>query len=123
MIRVLLVGKTCLVRGALAALLSREEDIDVVAESEGDGELVARAMLCRPDVAVIDVDCLEGERLAARGELKERLAGLPDVADDVLAHPRPPPPHAGCARRRCHQYECPGGPFGARGTEAGEVSP
>ncbi|OKK08175.1 two-component system response regulator [Streptomyces sp. CB03234] len=75
MIRVLLVGKTRLVRGALAALLSREEDIDVVAEAEGDGELVARAMLCRPDVAVIDVDCKEGEEFAAKGEL---TAQLPD---------------------------------------------
>ncbi|MEV3990936.1 response regulator transcription factor [Streptomyces sp. NPDC049837] len=73
MIRVLLVGKTRLVRGALAALLSREEDIDVVAEAEGDGDVLARALLCRPDVAVIDVDCEEGEEFAANGELPARL--------------------------------------------------
>ncbi|MFG3505828.1 response regulator transcription factor [Streptomyces sp. NPDC047821] len=75
MIRVLLVGKTRLVRGALAALLAREEDIDVVAEAAagGNGDLLARAMLCRPDVAVIDVDCEEGEEFAAGGGLAARL--------------------------------------------------
>ena len=73
MIRVLLVENTRLVRGAFAALLSREDDIEVVAEASGDGEVLARALLCRPDVAVIDVDSKEGEELAARGELKRRL--------------------------------------------------
>ncbi|NUP23248.1 MAG: response regulator transcription factor [Streptomyces sp.] len=73
MIRVLLVEKARLVRGAFAALLSREEDIEVVAEAEGSGEVLARAQLCRPDVAVIDVDSKEGEEFAARGELGARL--------------------------------------------------
>ncbi len=73
MIRVLLVENTRLVRGAFAALLSREDDIEVVAEGEGDGEVLARAQMCRPDVAVIDVDSKQGEELAARGELRSRV--------------------------------------------------
>jgi two-component system response regulator DesR len=73
LIRVLLVENTRLVRGAFAALLSREEDIEVVAEVDGDGEVLTRAVMCRPDVAVIDVDSKEGEELAARGELRARL--------------------------------------------------
>ena len=73
MIRVLLVENTRLVRGAFAALLSLEDDIEVVAEAAGDGEVLARALMCRPDVAVIDVDSKEGEELATRGELKRRL--------------------------------------------------
>jgi two-component system response regulator DesR len=73
LIRVLLVENTRLVRGAFAALLSGEDDIEVVAEAAGDGEVLARALMCRPDVAVIDVDSEEGEELAARGELKRRL--------------------------------------------------
>lgn len=73
MIRVLLVENTRLVRGALAALLSREDDIEVVAEADGNGEILARAVSCRPDVVVIDVDWEEGEKLAATGELSERL--------------------------------------------------
>ncbi|AXE84188.1 Oxygen regulatory protein NreC [Streptomyces sp. Go-475] len=73
LIRVLLVENTRLVRGAFAALLSREDDIEVVAEAEGNGEVLARALSCRPDVVVIDVDSREGEELAARGELRARL--------------------------------------------------
>ncbi|WP_037891819.1 response regulator transcription factor [Streptomyces viridochromogenes] len=73
MIRVLLVEKVRLMRGAVAALLSREEDIEVVAEAEGNGEVLARALSCRPDVVVIDVDSEEGEELAARSELRARL--------------------------------------------------
>ncbi|CAM5693180.1 putative transcriptional regulatory protein DesR [Streptomyces afghaniensis 772] len=73
MIRVLLVENTRLVRGAFAALLSREDDIEVVAEADGNGDVVARAVACRPDVAVIDVDSGEGEEVAVRGELRARL--------------------------------------------------
>ncbi|MDC0766346.1 response regulator transcription factor [Streptomyces sp. HD] len=73
MIRVLLVEKARLVRGAFVALLSREEDIEVVAEAEGNGEVLARAQSCRPDVVVIDVDSKEGEEFAAQGELGARL--------------------------------------------------
>ncbi len=72
-IRVLLVEHTRLVRGAFAALLSHEDDIEVVAEADGEGDVLARALACRPDVAVIDVDSREGEELAVRGELRERL--------------------------------------------------
>lgn len=60
-------------RGAVAALLSREEDIEVVAEAEGDGEALQRALRCRPDVVVIDVDSKEGEEVAARRDLRARL--------------------------------------------------
>ncbi len=67
MIRVLLVENTRLVRGTFAALLSREDDIEVVAEAEGNGEVLARALSCRPNVVVIDVDSSEGEERAARG--------------------------------------------------------
>jgi two-component system response regulator DesR len=56
-----------------AALLSREDDIGVVAGSDGDGDVVARAVACRPDVAVIGVDSGEGEEIAVLGELRARL--------------------------------------------------
>jgi two-component system response regulator DesR len=72
-IRVLLVEETDLVRGALAALLAREEDIEVVAESAGSAQAVARAMTYRPDVVVIDIDGAEDRALAAARELASRL--------------------------------------------------
>lgn len=73
MIRVLLVEHTRLVRGAFAALLAREDDIEVVAEADGDGDVVERAVACRPDVAVIGVDSRVGEEIAVGGELQARL--------------------------------------------------
>ncbi|MCD9875940.1 response regulator transcription factor [Streptomyces guryensis] len=75
MIRVLLVEETDLVRGALAALLTREEDIEVVAAAPGCGQAVTRAMAYRPDVVVIDCDgdAVEEGALGTSQELSERL--------------------------------------------------
>ncbi|WP_030608615.1 response regulator transcription factor [Streptomyces sclerotialus] len=73
MIRVLLVEDNGLMRGALAALLTREADIEVVAQAGGDGQVLARALSYRPDVVVIDVDSHQDEVLAAAGTLCERL--------------------------------------------------
>jgi two-component system, NarL family, response regulator DesR len=72
-IRVLLVEETGLVRGALAALLAREEDIEVVAASPGHEQTVARALSHRPDVVVIDVDGGEEGALGTSRELAVRL--------------------------------------------------
>ncbi|WP_030261467.1 response regulator transcription factor [Streptomyces violens] len=73
MIRVLLVEENGLLRGALAALLTRESDFEVVAQGGGDGQVLARALSYRPDVVVIDVDARQDEALATAGELCERL--------------------------------------------------
>jgi two-component system response regulator DesR len=73
LIRVLLVEETDLVRGALAALLTREEDIEVVAASPGCGQAVTRAMSYRPDVVVIDSNGGEDGALGTSVELSERL--------------------------------------------------
>ncbi len=73
MIRVLLVEENGLLRGALDALLTREEDMEVVAEAGGDGKILARALSYRPDVVVIDVDSRQDEALATAGELCKRL--------------------------------------------------
>ncbi|MDF2268305.1 response regulator transcription factor [Streptomyces coacervatus] len=73
MIRVLLVEETDLVRGALAALLTREEDIEVVAAAPGCGQAVSRALSYRPDVVVIDCDGGDDGALGTSLELSERL--------------------------------------------------
>ncbi|NGO09064.1 response regulator transcription factor [Streptomyces sp. HC44] len=75
MIRVLLVEETDLVRGALAALLTREEDIEVVAASPGYSQTVTRALSYRPDVVVIDID---GGVDGALGTSRELAARLPE---------------------------------------------
>ncbi|MDW8807648.1 response regulator transcription factor [Streptomyces scabiei] len=73
MIRVLLVEETELLRGALAALLAREGDIEVVAACSGHEQASTRALSHRPDVVVIDSDAGEDGALVTAGELALRL--------------------------------------------------
>ena len=72
-VRVLLAEDQAMVRGALAALLSLEKDVEVVAEvSRGDG-VVPTALDVLPDVALLDIEMPGGDGLKAAGELRERL--------------------------------------------------
>ena len=73
MIRVLLAEDQAMVRGALAALLGLEPDIDVVAEADRGDETVRLAMSTKPDVALLDIELPGGDGLAAAVELRERL--------------------------------------------------
>ncbi len=54
-VRVLLAEDEHLIRGALAALLSLEEDLLIVAEAATGPEALAMARAHRPDVAVLDL--------------------------------------------------------------------
>ncbi|MEV4806052.1 response regulator transcription factor [Nonomuraea sp. NPDC049421] len=56
MIRVLLADDQELVRGGLAALLSLEDDIEVVAEAGRGDEVVAAAREHEPDVILLDIE-------------------------------------------------------------------
>lgn len=55
MIRVMIVEDIDLVRGALAAVLSSEDDMEVVAQLAASGDVLGAARAHRPDVTVIDV--------------------------------------------------------------------
>ncbi|RZQ61140.1 response regulator transcription factor [Amycolatopsis suaedae] len=69
MIRVLLAEDMHMVRGALAALLNLENDIEVVAEvAEGD-KILGMAKETKPDVAIIDIDLPGKDGLTAAAEL------------------------------------------------------
>jgi two-component system response regulator DesR len=71
--RVLLAEDQTMVRGALSALLSLEDDIEVVAEtSRGDG-VVPEALRALPDVALLDIEMPGGDGLSAAAALRERL--------------------------------------------------
>ena len=73
MIKVLIAEDMHLIRGALVALLSLEEDMEVVAELDrGDG-IVDAAVATSPDVAVLDIDLPGMDGLTAAGLLHERL--------------------------------------------------
>jgi two-component system, NarL family, response regulator DesR len=81
MIRVLIAEDMHMIRGALVALLSLEEDMEVVAELERGDEIVATALRTRPDVAVLDIGLPGLDGLTAAGLLHE---ALPDCRTLVL---------------------------------------
>ena len=55
-IRVLLVIDMSLLRGALASVLSSEDDIEVVAGMAAGDRVVPTAIRYQPDIAVLDLD-------------------------------------------------------------------
>lgn len=76
MIRLLLAEDQHVVRGALAALLDLEADLRVEAQAASGDDALSEALVCRPDVAVLDIDMpgrLDG--LAAAAEIKARIPG------------------------------------------------
>jgi two-component system response regulator DesR len=72
-IRVLIAEDQTMVRGALAALLALEEDIEVVAEAARGDEVVPAALDSMPDVALLDIEMPGGDGLSAAAALKESL--------------------------------------------------
>lgn len=75
-IRVLLADDQALVRGALAALLNLESDLEVVGEV-GDGRAAVEAALSlRPDVVLMDVEMPVLDGLAATAQLTEKARGI-----------------------------------------------
>jgi two-component system response regulator DesR len=73
MIRVLLAEDQAMVRGALAALLSREQDIEVVAEVARGDEVVQAALATQPDVALLDIEMPGNSGLDAAVALRKAL--------------------------------------------------
>ncbi len=73
MIRVLLAEDQTMVRGALAALLALNEDIEVVAEASRGDEVVPRALATQPDVVLLDIEMPGGDGITAAAALHERL--------------------------------------------------
>jgi two-component system response regulator DesR len=70
---VLLAEDQGMVRGALAALLALEDDIEVVAEVSRGDEVVARALASAPDVALLDIEMPGADGIAAAAALREQL--------------------------------------------------
>lgn len=73
MIRVLLADDQATVRGALAALLQLEKDIEVVAEVGRSDEVLKAALKLKPDVALLDIEMPGGDGLSAANHLREKL--------------------------------------------------
>jgi two-component system, NarL family, response regulator DesR len=76
MIRLLLADDQALVRGALAALLNLEPDLEVVAEVGRGDEVVAAAVAHLPDVALVDVEMPGLDGIAATRALREHTPSV-----------------------------------------------
>jgi two-component system response regulator DesR len=85
-IRILLVEPMNLLRGALAATLSLEEDLEVVADLATLDQALNMARAVPPDVAVVNIALLAGDGLATIG----RLTAEQPCATLALAGPNDP---------------------------------
>jgi len=83
-IRILLVEPMNLLRGALTATLSLEEDLEVVADLGALDQALDMARAVLPDVAVVNIALLAGDGLATVARL---TAEQPGCATLVLAGP------------------------------------
>ncbi|MCX4391489.1 MULTISPECIES: response regulator transcription factor [unclassified Streptomyces] len=87
-IRVLLADDEHLIRDAVAALLSYEDDLLVVAEAASGSEALAMARAHRPDVAVLDLQMPGGtDGVAAAAALRTELPACRTMI--VTSHGRP----------------------------------
>ncbi|WP_295012657.1 response regulator transcription factor [uncultured Microbacterium sp.] len=76
MIRILLADDQALVRGALATLLSLEDDLSVIAQVGRGDEVLAAVEEHRPDIALLDVEMPGIDGLAAAARVREAHPGV-----------------------------------------------
>jgi two-component system, NarL family, response regulator DesR len=86
MIRLLLADDEDMLRDALAALLTLEDDLDVVAQAATSTDAVRLARQHRPDIAVLDLEMPPTDGLRAAEEIR---ADLPTRVVMVTRHARP----------------------------------
>jgi len=75
-IRLLLADDQALVRGALAALLDLEADLEVVSEVGRGDEVIAAAKASTPDVALLDVEMPGLDGIEAAAALRAAVPGV-----------------------------------------------
>ncbi len=73
MIRVLLAEDQAMVRGALAALLTLQGDMEIIAEVGRGDEVVTVALATRPDVALLDIEMPGCDGIVAAAALHTKL--------------------------------------------------
>jgi two-component system, NarL family, response regulator DesR len=86
-IRILIAEDMDMIRGALVALLSLEDGMEVVAELDRGDEIVPAALRTRPDVAVLDIDLSGLDGLTAAGQLHEQLPACQALVLTGLSQP------------------------------------
>jgi two-component system response regulator DesR len=86
-IRVLVAEDMHLIRGALVALLSRELDMEVVAELDRGDQVLEAAIRTRPDVAVLDIDLPGMDGLSAAEAINGQLPSCQILVLTGLSQP------------------------------------
>lgn len=86
-ISILIAEDMHLIRGALTALLSREDDMRVVEEVANGDDLVKAALLHRPDVALVDIGLPGTDGLTATADLHRELPSCRTVILTGMATP------------------------------------
>ena len=87
MIRVLIADDQALVRGALAAMLGLEPDIEVVAQASSGEEVLPAARTSNPDVALLDVQMPGKDGITAAAELHRELPACRIVVCTTFGRP------------------------------------
>jgi two-component system response regulator DesR len=86
-IRVLIAEDQAMIRGALAALLSTEADIEVVAQVERGDRVVEEALRSRPDVALLDIEMPGKDGITAAADLRAKLPSCRVLILTVFGRP------------------------------------
>jgi len=74
-IRILLAEDQAMVRGAIAALLSLESDMEIVAEASRGDEAVTLAVQAQPQIALFDIEMPGMDGLTATKLVREQVPG------------------------------------------------
>ena len=76
-----------MIRGALAALLATEPDIEVVAQVDRGDRVLEQALLTTPDVALLDIEMPGKDGIAAAAEIHARLPSCRVLILTVFGRP------------------------------------
>ena len=87
MIRVLLAEDQAMIREALAALLSFEDDMEVVAQVGRGDEVAEAARQARPDVALLDIEMPGADGLTAAAALRRQDPAIKIVILTTFGRP------------------------------------
>jgi len=87
MIRVLIAEDQSMVRGALAALLAFEPDLEIVGQVAAGDEVLAAAHEARPDVALLDIEMPGMDGIEAAAALRRELPGCTPLILTTFGRP------------------------------------
>jgi two-component system, NarL family, response regulator DesR len=87
MIRILIAEDQGMVRGALAALLAFEPDLEVVAEVSAGDEVLAAARETSPDIALLDIEMPRMDGIEAAAALRREVPDCTPLILTTFGHP------------------------------------